>query len=94
MPYLDRSIFGAGYNDWQFRVVAGKADIARVSFQRGNQGLGRIIPYFDGLIIRGTQEVGFVTVRIVVDVVDALLVGFDCLLRCWVVNAPNLDGSV
>ena len=75
-------------------MIAGKADIARVSFQCGNQGLGRVIPYFDGLIIRGTQKVGFVTVRIVVDVVNALLVGFDCLLRCRIVNAPNLDGPI
>lgn len=71
MPDLDGSVFRPRYNDWQFGVVACKADIACVSFQGRNESLGSIVPDLDRLVIRCAEEVGLVTVGIIINMVDS-----------------------
>lgn len=60
-------------------MVTGEADIARVTFQSGYQGLRSVVPDFNSLVVRCTEQVGLVTVGIVVDMVDSLLVSLNGL---------------
>ena len=83
VPYPDGTIFRAGDDDGQFRVVAGKRDVVGVAFEGSDQGLGGVIPNLNGAVVGGGKEVRLVGVRVVVDVVDTLgLVGLEGEIGC------------
>lgn len=53
-------------------MVACEGDVAGMTFQGRNQGLGGIVPDLDSLIVRGSQQIRLVGLWVVVNVVDAL----------------------
>lgn len=95
MPESQSAVLGAGNNDWQLGVVAGKGNIVSVAFERGNQRLCGVIPDLDGSVIGRRQQVWLVGVGIVVDVVNTLgLVSLEGKVGVGGAQIPNLDGSV
>lgn len=66
-----------------------------MSLQRRDQSLCRIIPDLNRLIIRGGEEVRFIGLRVVIDVVYSLrFVSFQCEVGMRGAKAPDLDGPV
>lgn len=95
MPDLNCSILRTRNNDGQFRVIAGKGDIASMALQCCDKRFGGVVPDLDCLIIAGGQQVWFIGSRVVVNMVDALgFVGLESRVGVGGTKAPNLDSSV
>lgn len=67
-----------------------------MSFQRGDERLRRVVPDLDGAVVGRGNDVGLVSARVVIDVVDALaFVGFEGKVgAAAATDAPYLDGSI
>lgn len=76
-------------------MVTSERDVTRVSFQSRNQGLCRIIPDLNRLVVGGGEEVRFIGLRIVVDVIYALrFVSFQREVGMRGAKAPDFDCPV
>jgi hypothetical protein len=76
-------------------MIAGKGNVVGVPLEGCDERLCCIVPHLHGPVIRGGEDVRFVGVRIVVDVVHALgLVGLKGEVRRWGTKTPDLDGPI
>ena len=76
-------------------MIAGEGDIARMALKRGDQRFGGVIPDLDGLVVRGSEQIWLVCLRVVVDVIDPF--GLMCFQRVIGVSrakAPYLDSPI
>ena len=65
-----------------------------MALQRLNTSLGLIIPQLDVLVITRGNEIGFIGSVVVVDVIDALVVGFEGVICGGGGKGPDFDGAV
>lgn len=76
-------------------MVACKRDVAGVTFERRNETFCGIVPDLDGAVVRGGQNVGFVRLRVVIDVIDTLcLVCFEGDICGRRAETPYLDSAI
>jgi hypothetical protein len=76
-------------------VVACERDVVGMTLEGGDKRLGSVVPHLDRSVIGSSENVGFVGVRVVIDVVDALcLMRFKCEIRCRRAEVPDLHGAV
>src|SRR5690349_1659888 len=95
MPYLNGAIFRSRDDDRKLGVVYSEADVGGVALERRDQGLCGVIPNLDGPVIRCSEQVWLVRLRVVVDKVDALcFVGFEGEIGRRAAKGPYLDGPV
>ena len=95
VPDLDGAILGTGNNDGQLGVVACERDIAGVTLEGCDQSLGCVIPNLDSAVVRGSEQVRLVGLRVVINVVDALsVVCIESIVGGARAQTPNLDGAV
>jgi hypothetical protein len=70
MPDLHSSILGARDDDGELGVEAGEGNVRRMTLKSRNERFRCVVPYLDGAVVGGGEDIGFISRGVVVDVVN------------------------
>ena len=94
VPDLDCAVLATADDDREVGVEYGEGNIVGMTLHGLHTALAEIIPHFDGLVVAGGNEVGFVGAGVEIDIIDAFVVSIHCEIGGRGANGPHLDGAV